>query len=272
MDANEALPAEPAAKPTPEAMAADMRHQARVGLLLAALIIGAFVTVHIYAVFFFEWRWETAPLGIALMALLTWLYVGLFIVAHDCMHGSLVPLRPVWNRWVGRLCLFLYAGFSFDFMNRKHHLHHRHAGTADDPDFHDQEPHAFWAWYWKFFSEYFSGREIIVIAVGVWAYILLLGAPLENVLLFWSVPAIVSSVQLFTFGTYLPHKPGDPAFADRHNSRTNHYPWWLSLLTCFHFGYHHEHHAVPNAPWWRLPKVHAEALGRGETGTLATSN
>lgn len=243
---------------TARTVAVEMRRQARIGLALATAIILAWLATHIYSIFFFSWSWEAAAAGAALMLLLTWLYVGLFIIAHDCMHGSLVPLKPALNRAVGQLCLLLYAGFSFDFMNRKHHLHHRHAGTAEDPDFHDHEPHAFWPWYWKFFSEYFSGREIIVIAVGVWAYILLLGAPLLNVLTFWSIPAIVSSIQLFTFGTYLPHKPGDPAFTDRHRSRSNEYSWVASLLTCFHFGYHHEHHAVPSAPWWRLPRVHDE--------------
>ncbi|MEO1265510.1 MAG: fatty acid desaturase, partial [Pseudomonadota bacterium] len=82
-----------------------------------------------------------------------------------------------------------------------------------------------------------------------------------NIMTFLTVPAIVSSIQLFTFGTYLPHKPADPAFTDRHRSRSNDYPWLVSLLTCFHFGYHHEHHAVPDAPWWRLPDVREDARG-----------
>ena len=249
-------------KPAAEAVAADLRHQARVGLLLAGLIIGAWLIVHVAAIFAFTWTPATAPIGVAVMLLQTWLYVGLFIVAHDCMHGSLVPLRPAWNRCIGQLCLLLYAGFSFDFMNRKHHLHHRHAGTHDDPDFLDQTPHAFWSWYLKFFWEYFSGREVIVIAGVVWAYLLLLGAPVLNIMTFLTVPAIVSSIQLFTFGTYLPHKPGTPAFSDRHRTRSNDFPWLVSLLTCFHFGYHHEHHDVPGAPWWRLPMVRRAARAK----------
>ena len=120
---------------------ADNRHQAIVGLLLAAAILGSWAALHICGHFYFVWSWQTLPIGLALMAVLTWLYVGMFIVAHDCMHGSLVPLKPKWNRLVGQICLGLYAGFSFDFMNRKHHLHHRHAGTAGDPDFLDRKPH-----------------------------------------------------------------------------------------------------------------------------------
>ncbi|MEL6298276.1 MAG: fatty acid desaturase [Pseudomonadota bacterium] len=249
---------------TAEARIAANARQGRIGLTLAGLIIGGWLAAHIGTIFFFEWSWATAVPGAALMALLTWLYVGLFIIAHDCMHGSLVPLRPQINRWVGQLCLALYAGFSFNFMNRKHHMHHRHAGTDEDPDFHDAEPHAFWPWYAKFFREYFTGREVFYIAVVVWTYVLVFGASFANILTFWALPALVSSVQLFTFGTYLPHKPDAPAFADRHRSRSNDYPWLVSLLTCFHFGYHHEHHDRPDVPWWRLPDARADARTSGQ--------
>ncbi|HYD98464.1 MAG TPA: fatty acid desaturase, partial [Alphaproteobacteria bacterium] len=29
----------------------------------------------------------------------------------------------------------------------------------------------------------------------------------------------------------------------------------VSLLTCYHFGHHHEHHLRPDVPWWRLPSL-----------------
>ena len=91
--------------------------QSRIGLSLAIAIISTWAIVHVYGVFFYRWsEWSvlTAPL---LAALAAWLYVGIFIVAHDCMHGSLVPFRPEINRAIGRLCLILYAGFSFDELN-----------------------------------------------------------------------------------------------------------------------------------------------------------
>ena len=99
-------------------------------IALAAAIISSWLAAHIYSVFFFEFSAGTWPLAAILFLLNTWLSVGLFIVAHDCMHGSLVPFRPAVNRSIGRLCLTLYAGFSYDDLNRKHHLHHRHAGTG----------------------------------------------------------------------------------------------------------------------------------------------
>ena len=98
---------------------------------------------------------------------------------------------------------------------------------------------------------YFAWTQLLVLAAIGAAY-MLLGASYWNLVIMWAVPAILSSVQLFYFGTYLTHRHGT-AFADEHLARTNAYPRWLSLLTCFHFGYHHEHHLYPHEPWWRLP-------------------
>lgn len=247
---------------TVEQNKAENRRQGIIGLTLAGSIIVAWLVCHISLVFFFPLGdpslWWVVPFAVALQC---WLYVGLFIVAHDCMHGSLVPFKPAINRAVGQFCLFIYAGFSFDQLNRKHHLHHRHSGTEGDPDYDARPPHGFWRWYIKFFSEYFSGREFIVIAAQSALYLFVLGASFANVMVFWALPAVLSSVQLFTFGTYLPHRPEThEAFTDRHRTRSNDYPRWLSLLACFHFGYHHEHHDRPNLPWWKLPEAKDEAL------------
>jgi beta-carotene/zeaxanthin 4-ketolase len=191
-----------------------------------------------------------APL---LVALLCWLNVGLFIVAHDAMHGSLAPGRPALNRWTGRLALALYAGFSFDRLLPKHHAHHRHSGTADDPDFGADSRGRFWRWYAAFFRQYFGLRELLVLTALVALYRFGFGARWPNLLLFWALPAILSSFQLFLFGTFLPHRPAEAPFGDRHRARSNDYGRLASLITCFHFGYHHEHHRAPHLPWWRLP-------------------
>jgi beta-carotene ketolase (CrtW type) len=224
--------------------------QTWIGLALAAAIAGSWAALHVYSIFFYSPGLLTAPL---LVAAICWLNVGLFIVAHDCMHGSLAPRRPKVNRWVGRLMLFLYAGFSFDRLLPKHFDHHRHAGTAGDPDFSEAHPSTFWPWYFAFFRQYFGLRELAVLTALVAAYLLLLGAPYPNLLLFWALPAILSSLQLFLFGTFLPHRAEEQAFADGHRARSNDYSWVASLLSCFHFGYHHEHHLAPHVPWWRLP-------------------
>jgi beta-carotene/zeaxanthin 4-ketolase len=233
----------------------DPARQRGIGLALALAIIAAWLVMHVATMFFFPLSWATAPLAVIVVAIQTWLYVGMFIVAHDCMHGSLVPFTPWVNRRIGQVCLFLYAGFSFDALNHAHHRHHRHSGTAADPDFDDHPPYGFWRWFAKFFVEYFTLMQVAII-VGVYlVYVFALGASQYNALVFWGIPGLLSALQLFTFGTYLPHRPEAVPFADRHNARTNNFPVWLSLLTCFHFGYHHEHHLYPTAPWWRLPAM-----------------
>ncbi len=231
----------------------DQVRQRRIGLVLALSIMAAWVTVHIGTLFFFELSLAHAPLTVGLVVVQTWLSVGLFIVAHDCMHGSLVPGTLWANQWIGRVCLFLYAGFLFDALNREHHKHHRFSGTAKDPDFDDHPPYGFWHWFGKFFVTYFSIVQVAIIVAVYLIYMFGFGVLPLNAVVFWALPGLLSALQLFTFGTYLPHKPDGPGFADRHNARTNAFPAWLSLLTCFHFGYHHEHHLYPTVPWWRLP-------------------
>lgn len=232
--------------------------QTAVGLTLAALIVGAWLTLHVYGVFLHPlsgWGLVAAPLMIALQS---WLGAGMFIVAHDAMHGSLAPGRPGLNRAIGRTCVVLYAGFSYDHLERAHHAHHRNPGTAEDPDFHAESPRAFWPWYLKFFRTYFGWREFGLLTGVIAAHLVLFRAELGPLLLFWAVPSILSSLQLFYFGTWLPHRHGDAPFADRHNARTLPRSWLWSLLTCFHFGRHHEHHLSPATPWWRLPTVRVE--------------
>lgn len=237
---------------------AQKRRQTRIGLLLAGAIILAFLALHIWSVFVLDltgWRWA---LAVPLVAVLSWLSVGLFIIAHDAMHGSLAPGQRGVNLFVGRLTLLLYAGFWMDRLSPKHFDHHKHVGTEHDPDFAADHPTRFWPWYGQFMFRYFGVREFLVLSVLVWSYVLILGAPLGNLLLFWALPSILSSLQLFYFGTYLPHRHEEQPFADEHRARSNDYGVLASLLTCFHFGYHREHHLSPGTPWWALPAKRRE--------------
>lgn len=232
---------------------AQRKRQTLIGIGLALAIIGAFLALHIWSVFFLELAgatWLFAPL---LVAVLSWLSVGLFIIAHDAMHGSLAPGRRGVNLFFGRLTLLLYAGFWMDRLTPKHFDHHKHVGSERDPDFAADHPTRFWPWYWQFMVRYFGLREFLVLSALVWSYVLLLGAPIGNLLLFWALPAILSSLQLFYFGTFLPHRHEDTPFADEHRARSNDFGVLASLLSCFHFGYHREHHLSPGTPWWGLP-------------------
>jgi beta-carotene ketolase (CrtW type) len=224
------------------------------GVWLALVLIFAWTLSHVASVFYYDWQQSPHILMPFMVCWLCWLYVGLFIVAHDCMHGTLSSSARV-NRVVGKLCLMLYACFDFEQMRTKHHAHHAYAGTPRDPDFLASDQRNFRSWYLKFFREYSTLKQYAGIVILSWSYILLFHVPVANVLVFWALPAILSSLQLFAFGTYFPHRPDGAPFDDHHNARSNDYPRWLSLITCFHFGYHHEHHAAPHLPWWRLPEA-----------------
>ena len=227
--------------------------QAAIGLLLAALIAGGWLGLHAYAMFVFELTWASLPMAIAMAVLQCWLSVGVFIVCHDAMHGSLAPGRPRLTSAIGGVLLFLYAGFAWSRMRASHFDHHRHAGTHGDPDFDAENPAHFWRWYATFFRRYFGWPSILYVFGVVAIYWLVAGVPMAQIVLLYGVPAIASSLQLFYFGTYRPHRQEEAAFPDRHNARSNDHPAWLSLATCFHFGYHLEHHRHPDVPWWRLP-------------------
>jgi beta-carotene ketolase (CrtW type) len=224
-------------------------------MLLAMLIIASWLGLHIHAIFFLD---AIRPLpALAAVIALTWLSVGMYIVAHDAMHGSLCPSMPRLGRAAGALAVWLYAGFSFAALQAKHGDHHRFPGTDADPDFASGGKASIPAWYGRFMTTYFSKREMLRIALRAGVY-LLLGARLENILLFFALPGLLSSFQLFYFGTYLPHRHAgteQTGFRDHHKARSNDYGYGLSLLTCFHFGYHHEHHLQPGTPWWRLPSL-----------------
>ena len=183
------------------------------------------------------------------------------------MHGSLAPFRPAINRAFGRLVLMLYAGIWYDSLVVRHFAHHRAPGTEQDPDFAGDGHVGFARWFGAFFAEYLSWGQVVRILTGATLYVFALGVPFERLLLFWAVPALLSALQLFTFGTYLPHRRGAEPFGDDHRSRSNDFSWVVSLLTCFHFGYHHEHHEDPSVPWWRLPTLRGSRPAQRLTAT-----
>jgi len=56
--------------------------------------------------------------------------VRVFIIAHDCAHGSFLPSRR-WNDRVGRLCAFM-AMTPFAAWRHTHVLHHAQVGNLDE--------------------------------------------------------------------------------------------------------------------------------------------
>lgn len=196
------------------------------------------------------------PLWVLLAVLgRTYIQTGLFIVGHDAIHGSVVPKNRSLNHGIGRLAVTLYALLSYQKLAINHWQHHRYPGQAKDPDFHDGTHREFFSWYWRFMDGYINGRERTVMLFKIVA--IFLGASFGlhiatvNMFLFWFLPIVLSSMQLFFFGTYLPHRSDDSGSA--HHAVSSRYPLLLSFLTCYHFGYHWEHHEYPDLPWYNLP-------------------
>jgi beta-carotene/zeaxanthin 4-ketolase len=191
----------------------------------------------------------------------TFLHTSLFITAHDAMHGS-ICVQPQWNRWIGKTCTTFYAMLPYQKLLTKHHLHHQHPATELDPDFSDQ---GFLGWYCKFMGGYIDRTQALKLLIGMGTVFLIahyiLQISILNLLLLWVLPILLSSLQLFYFGTYLPHRSHNINFTESGNLPNQHrahssnlHPFW-SLLTCYHFGYHWEHHEYPQTPWYRLPSL-----------------
>ena len=211
------------------------------GLLIALLVIGCWA---LGTVWLMEWPVDWAnPLLYLFVLIQMHLYTGLFITAHDAMHGTVTGNHAV-NSAVGYLCTFLYAGFWYPALYAKHHAHHRHVHTMQDPDYYQG---SFWLWYFRFMRNYLSVWQIIWMAVLF--NILKIWIPQVNLLLFWVAPALLSTLQLFYFGTYLPHRG---QHRNRHQARSQRRNHLLAFFSCYFFGYHYEHHATPGIPWWRL--------------------
>jgi beta-carotene ketolase (CrtW type) len=106
-------------------------------------------------------------------------------------------------------------------------------------------------------------RVVLFFGIGMIFFILHWGVhiPVANLFLFWVLPIVLSSMQLFLFGTYLPHRShrADSAESDSaeqsHHVTSSNYPLIWSFFTCYHFGYHWEHHEYPFLPWYHLPSV-----------------
>lgn len=221
------------------------------GLVIAILIIlawGAHLT----------WCLTTAPLSI--LHPMTWvhvmvqgfLYTGLFITAHDAMHGTVVRGRRG-NTVVGSLAAMLFAGMWYPRLYANHHQHHAHpADDHDDPDYHASD--RFVPWLAAFMWRYTTVPQLVIMGVvyNVLARVLLVEE--LRLWVYWIVPAFLGTLQLFYVGTYRPHRrPHTPDMPHRARSmQRNHV---AAFLACYFFGYHAEHHLSPGTPWWKLWRI-----------------
>ncbi|WP_395767004.1 fatty acid desaturase [Aquirufa sp.] len=179
----------------------------------------------------------------------THLYTGLFITSHDAIHGVVSPGNSKLNHGIGWVCATLFAFNNYAVLRKKHHWHHDHVNTEKDPDVHQGN---FFIWWFKFMWQYVTWQQVLAMAVTY--NVLKLWLPMENLIVYWEVPAIMSTLQLFYFGTYLPHRgEHDPTNKTQSRSQKRNHIW--AFISCYFFGYHYEHHAHPYLAWWKLPEA-----------------
>jgi beta-carotene ketolase (CrtW type) len=248
---------DPHAAPRPP-VSGDVRGVALCGLLLAGWTLSLVPVLRPAALTVGDGWW-----ALPLVLLRTWLCTGVFICAHDAMHGVLAPGRPWLNDRLGGLCAALYAAFSFRAMREAHHLHHAAPASPHDPDWHDGQHAGPVRWFLAFQRRYLRWWQVLIIAVVFNIGQLGFGLRALDLWLLVAAPALLSSVQLFYFGTYLPHREHGAPFLDAHRARSSGWPPAISLLSCFHFGYHLAHHRFPFVPWWGLPAAEAHLQAQG---------
>jgi beta-carotene ketolase (CrtW type) len=197
-------------------------------------------------------------LGIAILGR-TFLHTGLFIISHDAMHNSLMPNHRLANDLMGKFAIGLYGFLPYERSRINHWRHHLYPAQISDPDFHNGIHDHPVIWYLKFMGEYLPLYQFILV-VSSWGLIFyglskIFHISLANFIVFWILPLVLSSIQLFFFGTYLPHRGNDREATNRHRANSTNYPIFWSFLTCYHFGYHWEHHEYPQVPWYELPEI-----------------
>ena len=230
------------------------------GVAIALLVVGSWA-ISMMAAFHFGAQslsvWQRA----AIVPWFTVLYTGLFVTGHDAMHGIIAPRHPRVNRALGSLVLFLYALIPYQKLYDAHLAHHQFPAQRRDPDFHSSHTRHPVLWYLKFMRTYWTVKQTIGLAIIYNGLHLAMGVPMASLLLFCAIPSLLSSLQLFFFGTYLVHRERPNTYDTPLCANSFYWPYLCSLLACYHFSYHREHHAFPDVPWWQLPQVSREQMG-----------
>jgi len=233
------------------------RDHSQLGLLTALTLISLWL---ISLIGCFAIAVPQTPILVVLAGMLvrSFLQTGLFITTHEAIHGLVSRDREM-NNAIGHLTATFYALLPYDTLAYNHHQHHRYPATEADPDFYPGDSTHFLGWYIHFMKQYHRGQQAWILLAGMtvvfWMLMFLNVDPI-NLALFWVIPILISSLQLFTFGIFLPHRQTETGYCDRHRTRSSQFsPIW-SFLACYHFGYHWEHHQYPHLPWFKLPRAH----------------
>lgn len=220
------------------------------GVFIAIVVLILWLGHLLYSLFMVEPN-LMSPFFYLHILIQAYLYTGLFITAHDSMHGTVSKNRKL-NNFIGHLSTTLFAFLSYNVLRKKHYQHHRFPGTDKDPDF-SPRSNNFFVWWFVFMKNYVTWWQLVLMAVAF--NVLLIWFSEIQVIAFWVIPAILATFQLFFFGTFLPHRRPHSHEMEPHKSRTQMKNHLWAMLSCYFFGYHHEHHESPTTPWWQLYKT-----------------
>jgi beta-carotene ketolase (CrtW type) len=220
------------------------------GILIAFIIIGIWASHLLFSLFYVNVDF-TNPFFYLHVLLQGYLYTGLFITAHDAMHGTVSKNRFI-NKSIGSISTLLFAGLSYNKLIKNHFKHHKNPGEEADPDFYTKSQN-FFIWWGTFLWRYTTITQLIIMAIVF--NVLKIWFNEISIILFWIIPAFLGTFQLFFFGTYLPHKYPHTEKMQPHKARTQKRNHLWAMLSCYFFGYHYEHHESPKTPWWKLYKM-----------------
>lgn len=220
------------------------------GILIAGLII-SFWAAHLFYSLSNAQIDYLNPFFYIHIFLQAYLYTGLFITGHDAMHGLISGDKNI-NKTFGWISSLLFAGLSYNKLIKNHFKHHKNPGTDKDPDFYLKSQN-FFIWWIAFLFRYTTITQLLIMATAF--NILKFWFDEKSLIIFWIIPAFLGTFQLFFFGTYLPHKKPHTENMLPHNSRTQKKNHLWAMLSCYFFGYHHEHHDSPKTPWWLLYRL-----------------
>ncbi|HSH52322.1 MAG TPA: fatty acid desaturase [Bacteroidales bacterium] len=220
------------------------------GVLIAVIIIIVWAA-HLFYTLSFVDVYSTNIWVYIHILIQAYLYTGLFITGHDAMHRLVSDNQKV-NKLIGAIATWFFAALSYKKLVKNHFLHHKYPATEKDPDYCVKSQN-FFIWYFTFMFRYSTIVQLIIMATVF--NVLKIWFTESNILLFWVVPAFLASMQLFYFGTYLPHRKPHKEDMEPHKARTQKKNHLWAMLSCYFFGYHFEHHDDVKIPWWQLYKT-----------------
>ncbi|KAA3606107.1 MAG: fatty acid desaturase [Planctomycetota bacterium] len=195
------------------------------------------------------------------MVLVTYLLFLGQVGVHNCIHGSMFPRNPTWNRWFGEfvcsLCLMCYGGW-----RAAHVLHHRYTNTDMDPHCVDRPFLAYMLSHtWRIARKFWSWKAlglsllpplalcgIVIGARWQWAQDWL---GLRWILLFWFIPVVLVHFIMAHFN-WVTHV-GLPTGSGRDTRNLTAGLWpWINRLS-FNFYLHAEHHREPLVAIPKMP-------------------